>query len=197
MNVTARWTKQGRAVEVGWPDGAQRFHAAVFEHAPRLTGFPSRMITRGHAALSVRAFERVDSAWTDEHELTRSGRRVRTSTRVTIVPPLTAANDGATCSMTVQVSVDVDGQRASEVFSPPCTRLRDATTGWRAAGNLEKFIYRHDAVTEAGVFSRLSPPLASAIADGFVMALVVHDAQPDVAVHPETSEEAIGWFEAE
>jgi len=196
VTITGRWSHRARHVEVLWPDGPQRFHAAVFAHAPVLSNFPSRRITDGHPSLSTRAFERVGAVWLDEHEEPRGGRPVRTTTQVTIVPPLVAAHDGAACTMQVTVSVELDGQTQTETFSPPCVRLRDATTGWRAAGNLEKFIYRHDAVRDAGVFTRLSPVLASAIADGFVMALAVHDEQPDVAVHPGLSEEAMGWYEA-
>ncbi|MDP3235635.1 MAG: hypothetical protein Q8N26_22815 [Myxococcales bacterium] len=197
VETLGRWSRRGREVEVGWPDGTRRFHAAVFAHAPRLSNFPSRRITNGGKALSTRAFERVGDAWLDEHEAPRSGQPVRTSTRVTISPPLTAAHDGAACTMQVTVSVDLDGQTTTETFSPPCVRLRDAATGWRAAGNLEKFIYRHEVVSEAGVFIRRAPAIASAIADGFMMALAVHDEQPDVAVHPELSDEALGWFESE
>lgn len=196
VETTGSWSRRARAIEVSWPDGTRRFQAAVFAHTPRLSNAPSRRITDGRKALSTRAFERVGDAWLDEHEAPKSGQPVRTSTRVTISPPLTAAHDGATCTMQVTVSVELDGQTTTETFSPPCVRLRDAATGWRAAGNLEKFIYRHDAVNEAGVFSRRSRAIASAIADGFVMALAVHDAQPDVAVHPELSDEALGWFEA-
>lgn len=196
VETTGRWSRREREIEVSWPDGPRRFHAAVFAHAPRLSNAPSRRITDGRKALSTRAFERMGDLWLDEHEAPRSGQPVRTSTRVTISPPLTAAHDGAACTMQVTVSVDLDGQTTTETFSPPCVRLRDAATGWRAAGNLEKYIYRHDAVNEAGVFARRSPAIASAIADGFVMALAVHDAQPDVAVHPESSDEALGWFEA-
>ncbi len=197
VETTGSWTRRDREVEVSWPDGTWRFHAAVFAHAPRLSNAPSRRITDGRKALSTRTFERVVDVWLDEHEAPRNGRPVRTSTRVTISPPLTAAHDGATCTMQVTVSVELEGETSSETFSPPCVRLRDAATGWRAAGHLEKFIYRHDAVKDAGVFARRAPVIASAIADGFVMALAVHDEQPDVAVHPELSDEALGWFEAD
>lgn len=197
VETTGSWSRRARAVEVTWPDGTRRFHAAVFAHAPRLSIAPSRRITDGGKGLSTRAFRRVGDVWLDEHEAPRSGQPVRTSTRVTISPPLTADHDGAACTMQVTVSVDFDGQAIAETFSPPCVRLRDAATGWRAAGHLDKFIYRHDAVTDAGVFTRRTPAIASAIADGFVMALAVHDEQPDVAVHPEMSDEALGWFEPE
>ncbi|MBE2249573.1 MAG: hypothetical protein IAE78_08480 [Myxococcus sp.] len=198
LTAAGAFTLQGRRLEATWAQDSRGFSAAAFEHAPRVINSPSRQIARGARALSTRAFEGADgSTWLDVHEQTKHGRRVRTSTRVVITPPLTPAHDGATCAMAVTVAVEVDGERATEAFSPPCVRLRDATTGWRAAGHLERLHHRWDAVREAGVLSRWSIEVAAAIADGFVMALAVQDEQPFVAVPPESSDEAIGWFEAD
>lgn len=156
--------------------------------APRLN-LSSGSITGARQALTTRAFLRSGDAWVDEHEATTNGHRVWTKTTV-------VANGEPSCSMRVTVEVDLDGATAAETFTPPCSRLVDAQTGWRAFGNLDRFIYRHDAVRAAGVFERQTPAIANAIVDGAVFALVVNDARPELAVHPLSSDEALGWHDA-
>lgn len=194
-----RWTLAGaRELRLDWPDGSQRFSGAVFDRAPQLVTHPALSLRASGKRLSTRGFLRqADGSWLDAHEQVVAGRSVATQVRARVTPPLRAEHDAAPCTLELVVTVNVDGATATETFTPPCRRLRDAATGWRAFGHLDRSIYRFDAVREAGVVERLPPLLASAVANAVVLALAVHDDQPDVAVSPLLSDEAIGWYEAD
>lgn len=156
--------------------------------APRLN-LAAGTIATTPPSLTTRAFRRRDDAWVEEHETTTDGRRVWTKTSV-------SASGGSACALRVTVEVDVEGVKATETFSPPCTRLDDAQSGWHAFGHLERFNYRFDAVRAAGVFERQPTAVANAIVDGLVLALVVNDANDQLAVHPASSDESLGWYDA-
>lgn len=181
------WSDEGRHVSVRVGGTSWRAQLATTP-APRLN-LSAGTITDSRLSLTTRAFLRSGDGWVDEHEATKDGHRVWTKTTVVV-------NSEPSCSMQVTVEVDVDGATARETFTPPCTRLVDQQSGWRAFGNLDRFIYRHDVVRAAGVFDRQTPAVANAIVDGVVLALAVNDARPELAVHPSSSDEALGWYDA-
>ncbi|MBM4776590.1 MAG: hypothetical protein GQE15_02715 [Archangiaceae bacterium] len=181
------WRADERHVSVAAGDTVWRAQLAT-SAAPRLNR-SAGTITASPLSLTTRAFLRRGDAWVDEHEATKGGQHLWTRTTVVV-------SGEPTCAMRVTVEVDVDGATASETFTPPCTSLVDRQSGWRAFGDLERFIYRHDLVRAAGVFERHAPVIANAIVDGVVLALVIDDARPELAVHPASSDEALGWYDA-
>lgn len=183
-----RWSAEADAVLVETATASWRAQVAI-SPAPRLH-VASGSITPSPPALTTRAFLRRGDVWVEEHERSSAGHDVWTKTTVAVT------GSEPVCALTVTVEVDVDGIRATETFTPPCTRVSDPRSGWRAFGNLEKLHHRFDAVMAAGVFERHSAPLAKAISDGLVLALVVDDATPTLAVHPASSDEALGWYDA-
>lgn len=181
------WSNDGRHVFVSLEGTVWRAQLATTP-TPRLDR-SAGIIRESPLALSTRAFLRVGDAWVDEHEVTRNGHRAWTRTSVVV-------SDEPACAMRVTVEVDVDGATASETFTPPCARLVDGQSGWRAFGDLDRFHHRADVVRGAGVFERRAPAVANAVVDGLVLALVVNDAKPGLAVHPSSSDEALGWYDA-
>lgn len=59
---------------------------------------------------------------------------------------------------------------------------------------MSNYIYRFNVIDASGAFEGRSQPIRDTLYDATVLVLAMHEEQPDVAVHPMISDEAIEWY---